>query len=107
MVVRYELPLDDTLAMLRAYGWDSDVELYILEAHHVLALLDRFLAGELSPSQVQQWAELIEMRDDLGIDPGTSDLLRRIVFRLANPELNGSITQDLAIEIQALLKEAR
>jgi hypothetical protein len=31
-VVRFELPIEDSIAMLRAYGWNSDQELVILSA---------------------------------------------------------------------------
>ena len=106
-VVRYELPLEETLVMLRAYGWDSDKELLILSGPDVLSIIDRFLTGDITARQLQHWAELLEMRDDLGYDEDRADLLRRIIFRLANPEANGTITRGLVSEIRALVIEAR
>jgi hypothetical protein len=104
-VVRYELPLDETLLMLSAFGWDSDRELYQLSSQDVIALLDRYLEGTLTAAQVQHWAELLELRDDLGYDARQTDLLKQIISRLANPEVNGAITRGLAVEIQAQLIE--
>jgi hypothetical protein len=104
-VVRYELPLDETLLMLSAFGWDSDRELYQLSSQDVIALLDRYLEGTLTAAQVQHWAELLELRDDLGYDARQTDLLKQIIYRLANPEVNGAITRGLAVEIQAQLIE--
>ena len=45
-LVRFELPIEDSIAILR--------------------ILERYLAGELSAQQVEYWAELLEMRDDVG-----------------------------------------
>ena len=104
-VVRYELPLEETLLMLSAFGWDSDQELYQLSSQDVIALLDRYLEGALTAAQVQHWAELLEMRDDVGFEVKQTDLLKQIIFRLANPEVNRTITRTLAVEIQAQLIE--
>jgi len=104
-VVRYELPLEETLLMLSAFGWDSDQELYQLSSQDVIALLDRYLEGALTAAQVQHWAELLEMRDDVGFEVKQIDLLKQIIFRLANPEENRAITRTLAVEIQAQLIE--
>jgi hypothetical protein len=104
-VVRYELPLDETLVMLSAYGWDSDQELYQLSGEDVISLLDRYLEGALTAAQVQHWAELLEMRDDIGFEVKHTALLKQIVSRLANPEINGVITRTLVVAIQAQLIE--
>jgi hypothetical protein len=94
-VVRYELPLEDTLVLLQAYGWNSDQELVILTAADVVSLLDRFFAGELSTVQVQHWAELLELRDDVGFEPRWSEHLSLAVRQLATPEVFGMITPGL------------
>jgi len=99
-VVRYELPIEDTLAMLRAYGWDSDAELVALTAADAIRLLERYLGGELTARQVEHWAELLEMRDDIGYEERSSAELRRLIFLLANPEVNETITPGLAIRLR-------
>jgi hypothetical protein len=45
-LVRFELPIEDSIAILR--------------------ILERYLAGELSAQQVEYWVELLEMSDDVG-----------------------------------------
>jgi hypothetical protein len=94
-VVRYELPLEDTLVLLRAYGWDSGGELVMLTAVDVINLLDRFFAGELSAIQVQHWAELLELRDDIGFEPRWAEHLALAIRQLATPEVFGAITPTL------------
>ena len=102
-VVRYELPIEDTLVLLRAYGWGSGEELVTLTADDAVAVLERYLAGELSGRQVQHWAELLEMRTDLGYDARHDDELRRLLFLLANPEVNESLSPSLARRLRRLL----
>jgi hypothetical protein len=99
-VVQYELPLEDTLVLLRAYGWGSDEELVTLTAEDVIHLLDRFFAGELTVEQVQHWAELLELRDDVGFEPRWSEHLALAVKQLASPETFGPITPSLLRRIR-------
>ena len=105
-VVRYELPLADTIVMLRAYGWDADHELVTLTADDVLRLLKRYVSGELSAQQVEHWAELLEMRGDLGYEKRWSEELRKVLLLLANPEEHDAITPRLAIQLCRTLTEA-
>jgi len=102
-VVRYELPIEDTLVLLRAYGWGSGEELVQLMAEDAIAILERYLAGELDGGQVQHWAELLEMRTDLGYEPRYDEELRRLIFLLANPEVNESLSPSLARRLRRLL----
>ena len=104
-LVRFELPIEDSIAMLRAYGWDSDQELVILSAVDALRILERYLAGELSAQQVEYWAELLEMRDDVGFEERWSAELRRLVSVLANPEINEPLTPALALRLRRVLAE--
>jgi hypothetical protein len=94
-VMRYEMPLEETLLLLRTYAWDSDEELVTLTAVDVVTLIDRFFAGELSARQVQHWAELLELRDDVGFEERWAEPLRLAVQELATPEVFGAITPNL------------
>jgi hypothetical protein len=98
--VRYETPLEETLVLLRAYGWDSDSELVALTADDVVALIDRFFTGELSARQVQHWAELLELRDDLGFEERWAEHLALAVRQLATPEVFGTITPTLLLRMR-------
>jgi hypothetical protein len=102
-IVRYELPIEDTIAMLRAYGWDARAELVRLSATDALRILERYLSGELSAKQIEHWAELLELRDDVGFEDRSSGELRRLIFVLANPEVNEPLTPALAIRLRRVL----
>lgn len=101
-VVRYQLPLEETLVLLRTYGWDSDEELVILTAADVVNLLDRFLASELSTAQVQHWAELLELRGDIGFEPVWAEHLALVIRQLATPEVFGTITPTLLRRVRSV-----
>ena len=102
-VARYELPLTDTLALLQAYGWDSDTDHHVLSPTDATGVLDRFLSGELTAAQLTHWAELLEMRDDLAFDPQTAQVLQQLIFLLANPGINGEITHASIATLRARL----
>jgi hypothetical protein len=104
-LVRFELPIEDSIAMLRAYGWDAEEELVILTPADAIRILERYLVGELKAQQVEYWAELLEMRDDVGFDDRWSAELRRLVSILANPESTEPLTPTLAIRLRRLLAE--
>ena len=91
-LVECRLPLGAAIARVRSFGWDSDEDLVTLRASHVMAVLRRFLAGELSADHVEVWADGLEVREDIGFAGDTLDL----IFRLANPDMNGAITPSVA-----------
>ncbi len=102
-LVRYDLPIEPVLERLAAFGWDADAPLVQIRVDDVLAILNRYLAGELSADQIEDWANHLEVRDDVGMDPPHEEVLREIIFRLANPYLNHEITPELVNNIHAEL----
>ncbi len=98
-LVRYQLPLGDTVAQLRAFGWNSEEVLVVLTVGDVVQLLTRYVAGELSAKQVEHWAELLEMRSDLGYETDSAAQLRAVLSGLANPDEHEPITPRLAIQL--------
>jgi hypothetical protein len=99
-LVRYELPVEPVLNRLASVPWDSTEELARIGAADIVSILDRFIDGELSAEQVTEWADLLEVRDDVGVDPHHENALRDIIFRLANPNLRDAITPAMASRIR-------
>ena len=56
------------------------------------AVMHRFLSGEISPSELERWADAVEGREDIGLEPGSAGILRDFIFEVANPSLSGPIT---------------
>ena len=87
---------DKTLDALRdsvvgfPFDWD-DPPLATLKREHLLDVLARWQRGELSAQEVEDWANLVEVRDDLNHDPA-DPAVAAAVFDLANPELQGPLS---------------
>jgi hypothetical protein len=108
--IRLDMPLATLREALRQFPWDCDAPLVTLQAADVVAVIDRFLDGELSPEQVVDWADLLEARDDVefGVVAGSPDVVKNAIWLLANPEINlpgGVIARDSASAIRGELGE--
>lgn len=89
-------PLDEIRAALAAFPWDSEEELVHVTPHQVASLLQRFLAGEVSRKEMEDWANLVEGRDDVGFPPGGETVLKEFIFDAANPELTAPLSRGAA-----------
>lgn len=102
-LVRLRRPLDDALAELRRFPWDSDEELVELGPTELRHALNRYLAGDLTAEGLEDWANAIEGRDDIAFTP--QDIID-LITELANPLLYRSLTpenvRDLASRIDTL-----
>lgn len=89
-------PIEQTIWRVKALPWDSNRVLVILYRTDMSRLLRRYLHGEVSGKQCTAWADAIEARDDIGFEYGQAELLKRLIFELANPELEGQISPEAA-----------
>jgi hypothetical protein len=96
-LLHFRGPLSDLRRDLARFGWDSDQELATLSRESVASVLDRFLAGELTAAEVEDWADAVESRDDIGFEAGFEPLLDDLVFTLANPLLTEPLSRDRAL----------
>lgn len=95
-LIAYEKPVEPILADLRAYGWDAAKPFAALTKADIVSILDRYLAGDLTPQQVADWADLVECREDIELPEADKASISDAVFQLANPILNGELTMQLA-----------
>ena len=86
----------DIAERLGAVGWDSDREIVTLTRSDALAILSRFIRGEVKADEVGEWANAIEGREDIGYEPGSEATLSDLVFELANPEISTELTAERA-----------
>jgi hypothetical protein len=61
-----------------------------------VSIVQRFLDGVLSTDDLENWANAIESRDDIGFE---NNELSEFIFDLANPVINGEITKELVIKM--------
>ena len=62
-------PLPELARDLAGLPWDFDGAGLKLEAAHLRSILQRYIAGELRADQVEEWANLVECRDDVSLRP--------------------------------------
>jgi hypothetical protein len=94
-LVRYEKPTEPLMRELKSFGWDwSDAPLLVLKKEDLLKIINRFLSGEISATQLQEWAENLEVREDIAFDEKESELIDDVFFRLATPEINEPLTSE-------------
>lgn len=90
---RYSWPL--LAEKLRSMPFSAAHPIVNATPGHVTAALKRFLGGELSELDVEEWANIIEMREDIEFDEKTKEA----VWELANPKLTQSLTEEVARRI--------
>jgi hypothetical protein len=91
-------PLEELTARLRAFPWNCDRDLVMFTRQHAANVLRRYLAGEFDARTVADWADAIEIREDIGHEPGHEDALKDLIFELANPDANYVLTPARAKE---------
>ena len=102
-LIAYEQPIEPTLSNLRAYGWDAPEPLATLTKADIISILDRYISGNLTSQQVTDWADLVECREDIALSETDESSISDVVFQLANPNLRGEITLQMAKKIRAVL----
>ena len=95
----FEGTLEQLKTSLGAFRWDSEKELVLLSVAHLGKTLEKYLGGSLSTEEVEEWANLIEGRDDIGFDPSNREVIRDVLYELANPLLTRPLTPETACAI--------
>jgi hypothetical protein len=90
-------PLSEILRDVAQLPWDSNVEHAELTTRHLASVLRRHLEGVLDGKAVEDWANAIEMRDDIAYDPDST--AGEILHELANPLLTEPLTSKRAAEL--------
>lgn len=108
--IHFDQLLEDLSQSLARFPWDCEIPLVTLRAADIVAVLDRFLDGDLSPAQVAGWAELLEMRDDIEFGATTEehDATIEAIWLLANPLINfkgRALSADSALRIRESLED--
>ena len=108
-LVRFEKPSDPLMRELKSFGWDwaEESPLLILKKEDLLRIIDRFLAGQISADQLQEWAENLEVREDVAFDEEESELIYSVFFRIATPEIHEPLTQESVRRMQAELSSKK
>ena len=98
-LVHFDQPLRMLDAVLRENAWDWDgPPIATLGGANIVSVLQRYLKGDVSGDDVEAWANMLEGRDDVEFEPGTA----AAIFDLANPTLQGPLTEVASVLLASL-----
>ena len=87
--------LDELSSDLSEFNWDYDGEPLVVTSSQIAKVLQRYISGEIDAGEVEQWANMLECREDIEFEKNNEEQLDNIIYCLANPELEGEINIDL------------
>ncbi len=95
-VLEYNSHFKLSAETLKSLNWDYNDEPAFLEKKHLKNILSHYLRGHLTTHNVQEWAEFLEVREDVDYRLQDEKLLSEFIHVLANPELEGNLTPEQA-----------
>src|SRR5215813_10697261 len=94
-LINFNIDLEAVKIALAKFAWDSPEEV-TLKTKHIQSILERFIHRDLSSVDVENWANLVEGREDIAYDEQDKSTLKQLVFELANPILAGALDHQRA-----------
>lgn len=79
---------------LTKFTWDYSGSEEILTGDMILKLIDRFVNDELTYSELIDWANAIECREDIVYEGLNTCVIDELVTILANPDINGRLRKE-------------
>jgi len=104
-LIRLDRPIGEIRAELSTFPWDSPSELVTLTAEDIRSVLTRFTSGTLTASEVSEWADAIELREDIAFEARYHEEIVDAIFFMADPQLNGPLNQNEISRLVALLSK--
>jgi hypothetical protein len=84
-------PLRELSKQVSEIPWDHAGPKIILRRTNLVSIIERVLAGELSVNDLENWANLLECREDIEFENEHEDQIDNIIDIFANPVLFGSM----------------
>ena len=94
-LVNLNQPLSTILPILKTLPWDSNQAIITLKKEHLIHILNQYLNHSLSATDLENWANAIECREDIIYETEDEDFINDIIFNLANPILSDPISPEL------------
>ena len=89
-LVHFKNNIDTLKYMLSQIGFDSEIELVSMSRDNIVEILQRSLDKKISFLELEEWANLIECREDIGFE---DEKTQEMIFKLANPYLYGKLDE--------------
>jgi hypothetical protein len=92
----FSTSISELRSRLKGFPWDYEGEEELLTRAQLRNALSRYFAGEITDTDIEVWANLIENREDVGFQSGYERQIRDVVFELANPALTHRLDKNRA-----------
>lgn len=89
-LIHFKNNIDTLRNMLSQIGFDSETELVSMSRDNIVEILQRSLDKKISFLELEEWANLIECREDIGFEDKKT---QEMIFKLANPYLHGKLDE--------------
>lgn len=99
-LVSFNKSIDILSKEVTQLNWDYDGEPFVVQVSQVRAVLEGFLSNKYSVQELEDWANLVESREDLDFEERK---LEEVIYTLANPVLEGELTYQSCKELLDLL----
>lgn len=104
-LVSFSKPVSELSEMLSQLEWDYEEQPLIVNASDIRSVIERFLVGEYTAKELEDWANLIECREDLEFEKMCLEAIESAIDSLANPALQGEITLESCRSILTSLEQ--
>jgi hypothetical protein len=98
-LVNFDAPISELRALLSQLTWDYVGQPVILDKQSLASVLERVRHGEISFVDLEEWANMIELREDISFEKTATEKLESIIFELANPALTQQMSEKRISEL--------
>jgi len=95
-------PIRDLQAKLALFSWDAG-PVITMTRRDIVAVLERFSKCAIDAAALEEWANLIECREDIRFEAGHEKIIAAALHDLANPELHGRLADTAPAILGSLL----
>lgn len=88
-LVELNRPVPNLRKVVLAQPYDYEGDPIVLQKKHIANVLQRFVDGELSASDLETWADLVEGRSGIEYEASVEDELSEALFQLSTPDITG------------------
>ncbi|MBE0302023.1 MULTISPECIES: hypothetical protein [Leptospira] len=102
-LINFDASIRELKDLLRSFVWDYEGSCAELNCEHICKVIRRYLNSDLTKHDIEEWANLIEAREDITFELSKKSLLQNVIHELANPKLSTELSIKKGEEIIDLL----
>jgi hypothetical protein len=90
-LVRFDRPVTWLKVALESCPWGVNDPVIIMTREDLVAILQRFAAGEFKAGTIEEWAHLLEGRNDIQFEAVHAEVISDAISQLAGPARSGPL----------------